>query len=281
MKRFLLAFIFCLFAVLTNAQTVELKVYRDWRGSESNYKALRPFFTISDIYELKNFWKDCNSKEAMPSIDFDRAFLLVWHPGSVMYDHHGFKIEKFVSINNQLLVIIDYEKWSRGGFWRKPFVATLLSRPENFGNIHIQQKPVRQNNNYAHLFTIWDMNQVVTQQHVLPTVTPKTSYEQNTKTSQQISLYSPPTPTTTSQVTYTPTPQTQIQKSTYSQNLHSKPTQSVVSQRPPPTSTTKPANVGFAPPKTQATPKTQTTETRLPPAMEDDPLFGSAFDIKF
>ncbi len=159
MKKALLILVFLLASSAGFAgKTIELEVFRDWRGSECNFKSSRPFFLIKDIYDLEKFWSQANADEGMPFIDFDKYMLLVWNPGPSLFDHNPVKVERFTYRDGRFFVLMDLQKKHSGGFWRQPFVATLLPRI-NEGDIFVMRKVEQPGRHpvWRHIYTIWDM----------------------------------------------------------------------------------------------------------------------------
>jgi hypothetical protein len=160
MKKLLVTMVVLLgFASGLGAKTVELEVFRDWRGSNCTYKSSRPFFTITDIYDLERFWQKADADESMPNIDFDRYMLLVWNPGPSLFDHHPVKVDRFIYKDGRFVVIMDYELKNTGGQWRRPFVATMLPKIKK-GDIFIMQKESAGYGRikWKHVYTLWDMS---------------------------------------------------------------------------------------------------------------------------
>ncbi len=161
MKRLSAIIIFFLIVLtgLANAKTQELDVYRDWRGNNCEFVAERPFFIISDIYDLQNFWQKCNSDEQMPGIDFDKYMLFVWAPGSSMIDQRNISVDKFLKKDGKYVVILNSQKKHFDSGWKKPFVATMLPKKEK-GDLFV----MRNGNKFAGespwmpLYTLWDMS---------------------------------------------------------------------------------------------------------------------------
>ena len=142
-----------------NAQKAkQLDVLYDWRGSNCQFKADRPFFLITDIHELERFWNKSNCEESMPWIDFDKTMLFVWVPGSGMFDHDKVEVEQFVFKNNKYYILMNMKRKDSGGFWRKPFVATLLPRVTK-GDIFILRRGNKDAGERAWMpvYTLWDM----------------------------------------------------------------------------------------------------------------------------
>ena len=138
-------------------KTVELGVYADWRGDNCMFKSARPFFIIRDLYDLERFWQQANAAEGMPAIDFEKYMLLVWAPGPTMFDYRPAVIERFIYQDGFYIVVMDIARKDSGGFWRRPFVATLL--PSKTGDIFIMRKAVIGSKvELKPLYTIWDMS---------------------------------------------------------------------------------------------------------------------------
>jgi hypothetical protein len=160
MKKALLILVFLLANSAGFAgKTIELEVFRDWRGSECNFKSSRPFFLIKDIYDLEKFWAQANADEGMPFFDFDKYMLLVWNPGPSLFDHHPVKVERFTYRDGRFFILMDLQKKHSGGFWRRPFVATLLPRIKE-GDIFVMRKVEQPGKKpvWRHIYTIWDMS---------------------------------------------------------------------------------------------------------------------------
>ncbi|PKL48322.1 MAG: hypothetical protein CVV42_10115 [Candidatus Riflebacteria bacterium HGW-Riflebacteria-2] len=153
----LISVVVLLFPAQVCAQkAVELGVYADWRGDNCMYKSARPFFIIRDLYDLERFWQQANAAEGMPAIDFEKHMLLVWVPGPTMFDYRPAVVERFIYQDGFYIVVMDIQRKDSGGFWRRPFVATML--PNKTGDIFIMRKEVSGTHvNWKPLFTIWDM----------------------------------------------------------------------------------------------------------------------------
>ncbi|GEM_PF-1255069 len=159
MKKAALLLTILLFSTTLMAKTIELEVFRDWRGNNCEFKSSRPFFTITDVYDLEQFWEKANADESMPWLDFEKYMLLVWNPGPSLFDHDPVKINKFLYKDGRFIAIMDLEKKQSGGFWRRPFVATLLPRIKK-GDIFIMRKIEVgfRKFKYENVFTLWDMS---------------------------------------------------------------------------------------------------------------------------
>lgn len=152
-----IAQLFCQHSSL--AQTVEMPVYNDWRGDNCQFKSERPFFLIRDFHDLERFWSKANTGEALPGIDFERYMLLVWAPGASLFDHRPVVVERLISKEGKYMVLMDFKRKDTGGYWRRPFVATLLPLIRS-GDIFIMSKHEKTFGKieYKPLYTIWDMS---------------------------------------------------------------------------------------------------------------------------
>ncbi|PKL41858.1 MAG: hypothetical protein CVV41_16970 [Candidatus Riflebacteria bacterium HGW-Riflebacteria-1] len=138
-------------------KVVELGVYKDWRGDNCTFKSAYPFFIIRDLYDLERFWQQAGADEPMPAIDFTKCMLLVWAPGATMFDYRPAVVERFLYQDGFYIVVMDIARKDSGGFWRRPFVATLL--PSKTGDIFIMRKAVIGSKvELKPLYTIWDMS---------------------------------------------------------------------------------------------------------------------------
>lgn len=277
----LIAFVFAI--VAAEAQLVELKVYREWRGSESDYKADRPFFLITDRYELERFWRSCNSDETMPWIDFEKYMIFVWHPGPSMFDHHDVRVERFVYKDGNHFILMNLSPKPSSGIWRRPFVATALPRHEG-GDIFVKRRQELGFRQMAWepIYTIWDMNQLRTQPLVTVQLPPEQTSEdafitQNTASKPR----SERGPAMTTPVTASLARQQQTQP---------RPTQAQQSKTSGSTAgfADDPFGGGFGSSSGSVSGSTPKAEepvrpvvSAAPPALDDDPLFGSEFDIEF
>lgn len=143
----------------TAAKTVELEVFRDWRGTNCTFKSSRPFFVISDIYDLEKFWEKADADEPMPSIDFGKYMLLVWNPGPSLFDHDPVRVDRFIYKDGSFIVLFDFKRKDSGGYWRRPFVATALPRVKK-GDLFIMKKEEVgfRKVKWTHVYTLWDMS---------------------------------------------------------------------------------------------------------------------------
>ena len=290
-KRAILLLIGLVLAALSaEAQLVELKVYREWRGSKSDYKAERPFFLITDRYELERFWRSCNSDETMPWIDFEKYMIFVWHPGPSMFDHHEVKVERFVYKDGNHFILMNLSPKPSSGIWRRPFVATALPRHEG-GDLFVKRRKeigFRQTA-WEPVYTIWDMNQLRTQPLVTVQLPPEQKSEETFITQPVAVTRSERGPTMTTPVTASIERQQQARQGTQPQAQARQPQ----AQQPKTSSfgdvfaddpfgggfgSSSSATSGSAP---KAKEPARPVVSAAPPALDDDPLFGSEFDIEF
>ncbi|HPT48256.1 MAG TPA: hypothetical protein PLM07_20430, partial [Candidatus Rifleibacterium sp.] len=141
------------------AQTKELPVYNEWQGRDCRFAPDRPFFLIRDIHDLNRFWGESGSDEPAPGIDFAKFMLLVWCPGASLFDFVPVSVERFVYREGNYFVLMAFERKDTGGFWRRPFMATMLPLV-NSGDIFIMRKVPRGANatDWKPVFSIWDMS---------------------------------------------------------------------------------------------------------------------------
>lgn len=279
-KRTILLLIALVFAAVSaEAQLVELKVYREWRGSKSDYRADRPFFLITDRYELERFWRSCNSDEAMPWIDFEKYMIFVWHPGPSMFNHHDVRVERFVYKDGNHFILMSLSPKPSSGIWHRPFVATALPRHES-GDIFVKRKQELGFRQVAWepIFTIWDMNQLRTAPLVTVQLPPEQKSEEAFITQSAVTKFT----TKRGPVMTTPV---------------KAPVDCQQQAQPRPTQAQQAKTSGFADDifgggfgsssastsdfSAKAEEPSRPVVSAAPPALDDDPLFGSEFDIEF
>lgn len=141
------------------AQVKELPVYNEWQGRNSTYNAEKPFFLIRDIHDLLQFWEKSGSDEPAPMIDFSKYMLLVWCPGASLFDHVPVRIERLLYKEGNYFVLMDFQRKDTGGYWRRPFMATMLPLVTG-GDFFIMRKVVRgaHDIDWKPVYTIWDMS---------------------------------------------------------------------------------------------------------------------------
>ncbi len=258
---------------------VELGVYSEWRGDNCMYKSARPFFIIRDIYDLERFWQQANADQAMPGIDFDKCMLLVWAPGPTLFDYQPAVVERFVYQNGFYIVVMDMERKNSGGFWRRPFLATLVEN--KIGDIYIMRKQiVGAKVEWKPLYTLWDMTSERTRPFEMVKIdTPAepAQFIEHAPTAavdtQTQSVAAAPTQTEISQTVETPRPIAPVS----TENPRASSRQAAVSA-----DTDDNPFAGMSTAKTEA--KTQTVSQPAKPSFPtfaEDPLFGSEFDIEF
>jgi hypothetical protein len=315
-KRALVLIALLLAATMSYAgKTIELEVFRDWRGNDSQFKSSRPFFTITDIYELERFWSEANADESMPWLDFDKYMLLVWNPGPSLFDHQPVKVDKFLYRDGKFFVIMDLEKKATGGYWRRPFVATLLPKVKK-GDLFIMRKEQVAYNKikFRHEFTIWDMSPgrnmpfevakletpekkpefIDPSLHPQDQVVAAAKTESQTRSSMNTGLVARPTVARVAQPARTVASAVErpVAKaedagfddlfggSTSSANSATKPTASAAKKEEK--KDDDDFFPDFGPTKPAAAPQSKPKSSgATPPAADEDPLFGEEFDINF
>lgn len=141
------------------AQIKELPVYNEWQGRNSTFKAERPFFLIRDIHDLNRFWASSGSDEPTPGIDFAKYMLLVWCPGASLFDYVPVSVERFIYKEGNYFALMAFDRKDTGGYWRNPFMATMLPLVTS-GDIFIMRKVVVDAHriDWKPVFTLWDMS---------------------------------------------------------------------------------------------------------------------------
>lgn len=144
---------------LCHAQVKELPVYNEWQGRNSTFKPDRPFFLIRDVHDLINFWEKSGSDEPIPGIDFAKYMLLVWCPGSSLFDFVPVRVERFLYKEGNYFALMEFDRKDTGGYWRRPFMATMLPLIPS-GDIFIMRKVLRgaHNVDWKPVYTLWDMS---------------------------------------------------------------------------------------------------------------------------
>lgn len=288
MKRLLLIVALTLLASQVFAQkAVELGVYSEWRGDNCLYKSARPFFIIQDRFDLERFWSKANADEGMPAIDFDKYMLLVWSPGPTMFDYRPVEVERFLYQNGFYIVVMNIERKDTGGFWRRPFLATLLTKKK--GDIYImRRKIIGTREEWKPLYTIWDMSGERERPFTMAKIDKPAAPTQFIE-------HAPESPQKESQVSVA---QATTQTETVAAGSVARPTTSTQASQPASGfedifgSPTSAKTVAKAEKKAEPTTgASKETETVKPPEKQpgqpsfstiaEDPLFGSEFDIEF
>ncbi|MGM0599617.1 MAG: hypothetical protein ACQETH_07325 [Candidatus Rifleibacteriota bacterium] len=311
--RKLLALMVCFLLLVTcvaGAKTMELEVFRDWRGSNCHFKSSRPFFIIRDMYDFENFWKKSGLEETMPYFNFDKYMLLVWNPGPSLFDHHPVKVDRFIYKDGSFIVLMTFERHDTGGYWRRPFVATVLPRVDK-GDIFIMKKVEAGYNRveWKHVYSLWDVRHGRNRPYEVVQFEKPLEKQKfiHTKVPDSLQIFEKDEPEveaeepaqvaqTTTQTPTTPTTRT--------------PRTTQTSSRPqkPGTSSEAGADSGFGSfassedsaakaqaddffPEFGSGDSTQQTEPKAekpasekstqPPGFDEDPLFGEEFDINF
>jgi hypothetical protein len=140
-------------------RVTELSVLHVWRGHGCRYQPPGPFFLIKDLDTLRKFWKSVQSDEGMPHVDFEKYMLLGWTPGATMFDFVPVSVRRFFIENDHYIVLFEYRKRQTGGYWRQPWLLTMLPRVQR-GDLHIMRlgDPLRGEADRVPITTIWDMD---------------------------------------------------------------------------------------------------------------------------
>lgn len=249
-------------AVGAMAQVKELPVYNEWHGKNSTFKSTRPFFLIRDLHALKDFWGKSGSDEPTPGIDFSRYMLLVWCPGASLFDYVPVRIERLVYKEGSYFVLMDFQRKDTGGYWRRPFMATMLPLAVS-GDFFIMRKVMRGAHKveWQPVYTMWDMS------------------GKRQRPLEQASYVEPSTPIEF--IAHAPDSKPERPAVSQSTPAVSPP---AVSAAPVAPAAQPPAVVsGAASAKTEpeARPVQPAVSPPTPKAIDEDPLFGTEFDITF
>lgn len=292
--RLLILCLLVLTGIACNAQVKELPVYNEWQGKNSTFQPDKPFFLIRDIHDLGRFWQKSGSDEPTPGIDFAKYMLLVWCPGSSLFDFVPVRIERFVYREGNYFVLMNFERKDTGGFWRRPFMATMLPRIDQ-GDIFIMRRVMRgaADFDWKPVFTIWDMGgdrkrplEVAKLENPPPPATgfvTEGSEADKVKTAEAVaavstSAASEASPGTETEVAAAPTSQT-MSTSAEAGNQTGTAFEPVAASSAGSnvTRTGSEAAVTTAPAAQTSSPAKVST----PAAVDEDPLFGTEFDITF
>lgn len=282
------------------AKTEEMPVYNDWRGDNCQFISERPFFLIKDHFDLERFWQKANIDEAIPGIDFDRFMLLVWAPGASLFDYRPVVVERLLCKDGKYIVLMDFKRKDTGGFWRRPFVATMLPLIKS-GDIFIMNKSEKAYGKieYKPLYTIWDMTgdrqRPFEFAKLDPEAVPPAFIDHGRRPAQKAPAVAAAKPATAT----VPSAAAQSAESQAAPALNASAKPVGVSQQgqagqTPATAAQKPAATsgaeGMFPDddlfgtststKTESVPA-QVKPVTAAPTFEEDPLFGTEFDITF
>jgi hypothetical protein len=278
MKQKLLIIFFLALTSLALAQGQRVTIYNEWKSNHCNYRPERPFSIIISPYEFHYFWKNSGIDEVEPALDFDKYMVFLWIPGTTLYDVLESQMDE-VRYQPESCVILFNFKRKMTGKWLKPVIATVLPKIENVDFFIYKRvemghlKPPK----WEHYSSLWDMNKLRSRDLVVAKVDPEEKLtdnfiiEKNTQAYQDIfeEIHSP----------------TESSIETAFGADHGISPQPTVSE-PDPFSIFTPAQQQPKTeerPKPQVAPKVPTTtfQPRLPALMDEDPLFGSEFDITF
>lgn len=271
------------------AQEKELEVYGEWQSRKSTLQADRPFFMIRDIHDLERFWPQTGIDEPVPGIDFEKYMLLVWCPGSSLFDFKPVRVERFVYKDGAYLVLMEFERKDTGGYWRRPFMATMLPLVKS-GDVFILRKIEKSPGSidWQPMYAIWDMSgdrqrpfDIVSMNSTTPDrgfidhgpVSRQTAVAQTTAepAAAPVAPAAPTTEPVSAAVAVS-------QPATAAQTSPEGPTQAATPVAQPVQPVSQPAADSG---KTVETPAPTTKPVQTAPTFEEDPLFGTEFDITF
>ena len=294
------------------SQTENIPFYNEWYGNNCDYKTEKPFSFITDVIEFHNFWKKSGIKnDAEPSLNFDKYMIFLWNPGKSLYDWSETQIDKFQRKEGAYLVLIDFKRKYTGKS-TKPFYAVIMPKLDE-NDFFIFKKKLNKKNEieWQPFYTLWNMtksrnnrpfnivladkeipaqyNTTITSQssagfpetqsQSLNTATNETINQQKHSQARIQTAYVPPATTTKSeskpireQPIYSPSlPEPEMPK-TSSKPVENKVTSSIRATPSKPNYPTQSTSTVSKPASPLGDPL---------PAMDEDPLFGSEFDITF
>lgn len=236
------------------AQNISLPIFNEWKSNRCNYKPERPFSIIKNTNEFHYFWSNSGIDEKEPALDFNRFMVFLWIPGKTLFDYTGTQIHRAYIRNDSCLILINFKKVPTAN-WLKPVIATVLPKQKNIDyfifkkNMDLNKKAKE----WKHIYTLWDMSGKRERLFNVAEVETKTSDKSEfiVTESFQTPKYHPKEPV--------------------------KPEESIINKP------IQNADIITAEPvKSEPVLKPQpTTHTPIPALMEEDPLFGSEFDITF
>lgn len=292
-----------LFILLTNpnlsfAQTKEIEIYNEWFCADSKLNAERPCFLIRDQITLIDFWKKTGFGGAAPHIDFERFMFFIMAPGPTKLDYHDVYIEKLLYKEGCLQVLVDFGKRKFNSSYLRPIKAAIFPAMKS-GDIFVFKKQIKgwQNVEWKPFFAIWDMNNVRKRpfEYVMvdkeegPVIVLATAPEE---------ISQPIMEETQEEVANLPAKEVRpvsvvkpVSVTAPSSAVsYSKPAQQAVVQQPvttrpivteKPVTSTAPISAKVEPEKPQTLPTHEETTKPIATGMDEDPLFGSEFDIVF
>lgn len=253
--RLIILFLFLLFVPhFLFSQQIYLPIYNEWKSNRCNYKPERPFSIIKDLNEFHSFWSESGIDEKEPALDFDRFMVFLWIPGKTLFDFTETQIDRAYLSNDSCLILMNFKK-KPTATWLKPVIATILPKQTNI-DYFIFEKVIDVNKKieeWKHIYSLWDMTG---KRERLFDVT-----QLEAKTSEKSEFI----------VTdFFETPKLAPKEPARAEeSIINKPIQNadIITAEPV-------KNVPVIKPK-------PTTHTPIPALMEEDPLFGSEFDITF
>lgn len=272
------------------AQIKEMPVYNEWQGRNSTYNAERPFFLIRDIHDLLRFWEKSGSDEPAPMIDFEKYMLLVWCPGASLFDYVPVRIERLLYKEGNYLVLMDFQRKDTGGYWRRPFMATMLPLVTE-GDFFIMRKVMRGAHeiDWKPVYTIWDMSGERKRGFEIASLDKE-------PTKPEFIAHAPETAKKKPETMVTAVPQKTEPENPFAANPAAPTTAGSPAATPAPAAApaAKPAQTGagaifpeddnpFATPAAAAATTGSKPVANAPatPKVDEDPLFGTEFDITF
>lgn len=285
--------------------------YNEWSGINCKYKGDRPFSFITNIYELHDFWQKSGLKEPEPYIDFEKFMIFLWTPGASKYDWSETKIEKILYKEGAFLVLIDFKRKFKG-ITTYPFYAVIMPKRDDYDFFIFRKKGPNKKYEveWEPFYTLWCMKRLRTKPYTvvkadkespevvttINTTLPEGYFEQLAKEEEQRQQKLMASLQRSKPVTQEPPIRREQPKNIYvpkTQSTYAPPTQTTYTPpTPTPTkpkisSTTssgkdipqKPKSDIYTPQPTMPAPSKQPVDNL--PAMDEDPLFGSEFDITF
>lgn len=311
-KRYIIIFLTIIFFnnLVVFADTRELDLYNEWSIENSNYTSSRPFVLIRDEITFLNFWKKSSFQGFSPSIDFSKYMVFVWAPGLTRKDYSKVTFEKLIYKDGALLVLMDFPDENKYlGSNKRPLKAIIFPYVD-YCDIFVFRKIKKSYKSYEwkHIYSLWNMHGERNRPFDLvqmdgynePEITLAKYSSDNTSTEKkedsnlsqnyvtqntnQKSSFKPitvvstpkPSPRPTIQTT-SPTPKPNNQPITFTQTSSQPPQRpdSNISQ-----SSSKPSEKPISTTSSSSYSSSEVTPQNAP-GMDEDPLFGSEFDITF
>lgn len=146
-----------LMPTLAFAQIKELCLYNQWYSDISEFKPDRPFFVIRDYDSFTELWQKSHMKGDLPLLSFEKYMVLVWAPGKTLCDCRNVRLQRFVYKNSAFVAVYNFVDKLHDSVWHSPVVASVL--PASSGDIFIQSVKIdKHKTRYSPVFTIWNMS---------------------------------------------------------------------------------------------------------------------------